>query len=505
MRLKNSLKNSMIGLLSQLINVILNFINRTIFIYILGVEYLGINGLFVNILSLLSLAELGVGSAIVYHMYQPLAKKDYSKIKSLMNLYSRSYKVIGVIIGIIGIGIIPFLDKIVKDNHNVEHLTIIYLLFLINSVVSYFYSYKISIISADQKNYIVTINQQKYLVLQSAVQIIILALTKSYILYLAIQISFTLLFNISISRKADNLYPYLKEKEVDKLTVLEKQTIFKHVLAMMSHKVGGVVVNGTDNILISSFIGVYWVGIYSNYIMITSIVNRFIDQIFTAITASIGNLNVLESKEKSYEIYVKILFVNFWIYGFCVTSLFVLINPFIDIWLGKDYVMPEVIIFLIITNFYISGMRKATIAYNTTLGLFWNDRYKPWIEAIINVIASIFLLNKLGLAGVLLGTLLSTICTSLWVDPYILFKYGFKIQLYKYFKSYFIYLIATIVSCIISKYISSFIIGNEYFVFITKMFICLIIPNIIFCMIFVKSNEFKYFKSIVKNILVKKL
>lgn len=499
MRTKNSLRNVIFGLVGQVFTTMLSFASRTIFIYTLGANYLGINGLFSNILSMLSLAELGVGSAIIYNMYKPLADKDEEQLKSLMSLYKKAYTFIGIFISIVGLSITPFLDKIIKDTPDVPYLIFIYLLFLLNSVVSYFYVYKSSLIIADQKNYIVTIKQQKFMLIQTIAQIIILLTTKNYIIYLIIQIICSLLINISISKKADTLYPYLKEKNVKKLDDNSRKKIFKHVLAMMSHKVGGVVVNGTDNILISSFVGVFWVGLYSNYVMIIQIINRFLAQIFNSLTASIGNLNAEDDIEKSYKVYKKVLFVNFWLYGFCTICLFILFNPFIKIWIGEKFLLKSNVVFVIILNFFLMGMRQTTCTFNTTLGLFWNDRYKPWAEAIINIVVSIFLLKRMGIIGVFLGTAISTISTSLWVDPYILFKYGFKKKLSLYFKDYIKYVLFTLSAGIVTYYLSNLIGGVGIASVFAKGLICLITINLIFYIFCNKSEEFKYFKDLLSK------
>lgn len=494
MRIRNTVKNTAVGLIVQVLNTALTFISRTVFIYALGADYLGINGLFSNILSMLSLAELGVGSAIIYHMYKPLAVKDEARLKSLMKLYEKAYRRIGCIVGGLGILLVPFLNYIINDKPNVPNLTLIYLLFLANSVVSYFFVYKSAIITADQRNYIVNVIQQMFNFIQAIIQIIILFTTKNYILYLIIQIVVSIAFNLSISKKADSLYPFLKEKEYSELDKETKSTIFKHVLAMMSHKVGGVVVNSTDSILISTFVGVYWVGIYSNYLMIINMINIFFRQIFTALTASIGNLNAIENEEKSFDIYKKLLFLNFWIVGFCSICLWTLMNEFITLWIGNHFLLQGNIVFLIIVNFFLRGMRQTTIVYNTTLGLFWNDRYKPWIEAGINLLVSIVLLKIYGLSGVLLGTLISTVTTSLWVDPYILYKYGFKQKLSKYFLKYFIYIVITIIASVSTKFLTTiyFFNGNVYLAFVIKMLICLIVPNIVFILCCSKMDEFNY-------------
>ncbi|NRT70225.1 lipopolysaccharide biosynthesis protein [Clostridium beijerinckii] len=505
MRTENSIKNSVIGILGQVFNIILNFVSRTIFIFILGANYLGVNGLFTNILSILSLAELGIGSAIIYHMYKPLANKDEEKLKSLMHLYAKAYRYIGLVVAIVGLSIVPFLGTIIKDKPNVEHLTIIYLLFLANSVISYFFAYKTSIITADQKSYIISIKQQEYLMAQIIIQSVILLLTKNYMLYLSIQMICTFLLNLSISKKANLLYPFLKSKDVRPLGRENKKIIFKHVTAMMSHKVGAVVVNGTDNILISSFVGVYWVGLYSNYVMIITMLTKIIGQIFTAITASIGNLNAQENKEKSYDIYKKVFFVNFWIFGFCSICLIVLFNPFIELWVGSNYIMSTNIVLVIVINFYMGGMRQATTTYNSTLGLFWNNRFKPWVEAIINLVASIFLLRRFGIVGVFLGTFISTVATSLWVDSYVLYKHGFNEKLSKYFSKYFRYTFITIIAAGATQYISSLFVENTYLNFIFRLIDCLVVPNIVFVLGCFKMKEFDYAKNLILSIMTRKI
>lgn len=507
MRTKKSIKNIGFALGGQLLNSLITFISRTIFIYILGSDYLGINGLFTNILSILSLAELGVGSAIIYSMYKPLANNDEYRISALMNLYSKAYKIIGAIVAIIGITITPFLDYIINDKPNIDNITFIYLLFLLDSVLSYYFAYKRSIIIADQKNYLSTINQQIFNIIKFLGQVTVLLISKNYILYLGVQILSNFLSNIFISIKADSLYPYLKLNKKAELDKEEKALIFRNVRAMMSHKVGGVVVNSTDNILISSFIGVYWVGIYSNYVMITGMINSVLYQIFTALTASVGHLNVTESKEKSKEIFYITFFLNFWIYSFCSICLWILFNPFITLWVGEKFTLSLNIVFIIILNFFIVGMRQTTIMYNTTLGLFWNDRFKPWFEAGINLVASLFFMRILGIAGVFIGTFISTITTSFWVDPYILYKYSFNSGLKNYFKKYFIYFIVTLFSGSITTYIAANINNNNNIVaFIYKLIICLIVPNLINLIIFYRTYEFKYILlKIIKPILKKRV
>lgn len=502
MRTNNSIRNIIVSLITQIITFGLSFISRTVFINQLGANYLGISGLFSNILSMLSLTELGVGSAITYSLYKPIAEDDKDKIKALMELFARCYKMIGVIIAILGILIAPNIEFFIKDNPNIPNLKLIYILYLSNSVVSYFFSYKRTLIIADQKGYLNTINQFKFNTVSVIFQIIILIVTRNYLLYLTSSILFNLMSNVFISNKVDKLYPYLKEHKEVHLCEDEKKDIVKYTLAAMSHKVGGVVVFGTDNILLSSFVGVFWVGIYSNYTLLIGILNTLLGQVFSSILASVGNLNATVDKEISYKVYNKIYFINFWIYGFCSICLWILINPFINLWLGEEYLLSKYIVLVIIGNFFINGMRQCTTTYNTTLGLFWNDRFKPWFEASINLIVSIILLSKFGFIGVLLGTFISTLTTSFWIEPYILYKHGFEKSVYFYFKQYAIYIFVVIFTAIITEKIAGIYNTISLAVLLYKLFICLIVPNFIFILIMFRTKEYKYLKNIFINTLL---
>ena len=285
-RIENSIKNVKSGALAQIVNKIMQFIVRTVFIKMLNSEYLGINGLFTNILTILSFAELGVGTAIVYSMYKPIAEDNKKKINSLMKLYKKSYNYIGITIFILGLFVLPFLNKIVGNVNNVkESLSIIYILFLINSASSYFFSYKKSIIIAHQKQNIIDIFDSVFYLVKSMIEVIALIVFKNFIVYIVIGIIATLAENICISKKADKLYPFLLNKESDDLSKNEKSKIFSNVKSLVIYKFGGIIMNGTDNILISYLINVSTVGLCSNYIMIISAIKSILSNALNGITA----------------------------------------------------------------------------------------------------------------------------------------------------------------------------------------------------------------------------
>lgn len=503
-RTKSSIKNFVFAMIGQALGLIISFIARIFFIQKLGTEYLGLNGLFTNLLSVLSLAELGVGNAITFSLYKPLAEQDIKKCKMLMTLYKKVYTVIGCIILIIGISIVPFLNFFISEIPVISHVKIIYILFVINTSISYFYSYKRNLIIADQNRYIATIYRYAFYFFYNLAQIIYLIFFNNYIVFLLIQILSTILENYFISKKADKMYPYLKDKDIIKLDKTSKDEIVKNTKAMMMHKIGGVVVSSTDNILLSKFVGLVAVGLYSNYYMIISALNTVFGQIFNSLTASIGNLCALDSTDKQYDVFRKINFITFWIYAFSSISLLCLFNQFIEIWVGKEYLFNINVVLILVVNFYITGVRKSVITFRDATGLFYADRWKSVIEAIINLVVSILLAYKFGTFGVFLGTFISSICTCVWIEPFVLYKYGFNKKLTTYFIDYFKKLFLTTMIAILTYMLCSVYNGNIYISFIINCLICCIVPNLILFIIYRKSDEFNYFYDKVFSKIVNK-
>lgn len=504
-RTTNSIKNIKYSFIGQVLNLLASFAMRMVFVRTLSKEYLGLDGLFSNILSILSLAELGVGSAIVYSIYKPLAENDDSKLKGLMNLYKKAYISIGILILIIGIALTPFLGYFIIDMPNIAYINMIYIIYVFNSASTYFFSYKRSFLIADQKKYIDSYYHYLFYFMRIIIQIILLLFTKNFLLYLGIQVLSTLIENTTISNKIDKLYPFLKGKGNEKISQDEKRTIIRNAKAMMFHKLGSVIVMGTDNLLISKFVGLIEVGLYSNYILITSALNQIFSTLFQSMTASIGNLGVTESNEKNIFVFNCIDFFGFWIYAFATICLIILFNPFINLWLGGDYLFSNDIILLIVINFYLTGRRKSVLTFRDAQGLFWYDRYKPLLESIINLIASIILVNFMGIKGVILGTIVSTLATCFWIEPYVLYKYGFKSSAKKYFIKYIIWTFIFIVVGYITWIISSAISDYTILGFTMKIILCATIPNMMFLIIFWKSREFQYLFNILKLVCTNKL
>lgn len=501
-RSKKSIKNIKYSVIGQILAIIMSFITRMVFVKTLSAEYLGLNGLFSNILSILSLAELGVGASITYSMYNPLANNDRKKIIGLMDLYKKAYIKIGFFVLVSGTLLLPFLDFFIKDIPNISNIKIIYIMYVVNSAFSYFYSYKKSLLVADQKKYIESMYHYSLFLICNFMQILVLLITRNFLLYLCVQISITIIENLMITKKVDAIYPFLKENKKTQLGVTEKKIIFKNVKAMIFHKIGTVIVMGTDNLLISKFVGIAQVGIYSNYLLVMQALDKIFTIIFQSMTASIGNLGATETASRNEFIFRCIDLLGLWIYGFASIALVTLFNPFIELWLGDTYLLPTSTVSLIVISFYLTGRRKSVLTFRDALGLFWYDRHKPIFESIINLAVSIILVKIIGFEGVIIGTIISTLTTSYWIEPFVLYKYGFSTSMKNYLRRYIIWTFIIITIGSFNLWLTSFI-GNTLFSFLGKIIITAVIPNIIIVSIFWKTEEFQYLANIIKPLISK--
>lgn len=504
MRTKNSIKNIIVALILNLISIIIGLISQKVFISSLGTEYLGINGLFTNIISMLGIVELGLGSAIIYNLYKPVADNNKKKIKSLMHFYKISYRIIAVVVTIIGLLIIPFLGLIVKDVNISENLIIIYLLFLTDIVCSYLLTYKRSILYAYQKSYIINIVHIGYLLCMNLFQILILIYTKNYYLYLIIKIIARIIENIVITKIANKSYPILLEKDVIPLDKKTKKDIFTKIKALLLHKIGGFVVLGSDNIIISAFLGVNTVGLYSNYSMIINVLVNLSNQAFSAITASVGNLLVTSNNKKTYSVYKNIFFANTWLAGFIAIGLLVCMDSFVNIWLGERYLLSTSVLLVLCINLYLQITRYTNNSFKEAAGIYYEDRFVPIIESVVNIVMSIVLLHYFGLAGVFMGTICSNLVLHLYSYPKFvytrLFKKNYSDYYHNFFKNFIIVtLIGGITFCI-----SRIIVFNNLFLnLFWNIFVCLLIPNVLFFAYYRKSSELSYYANLLNNILKK--
>lgn len=506
MRTKNSIKNIYMSLVTQIVIVALGFISRKVFIDSLGTEYLGINGLLTNIISMLSLAEAGIGTSIVYKLYKPLAERDESKIIVLIQLYKKLYSIIAIIVFLLSLTIYPFIDKLIKDGESIPFISIsiIYFIFVFKNVISYLNAHKWSLINADQKGYILAKYNLIFNVITTISKIIILLITKNYILFLLIELVIFIVQNIWNGKVVNKRYPYIKTKKKYSVEKEVKKELVCNTKALFLHSIGRYCVFGTDNILISVFINIRAVGLYSNYTMIISQLNSLLNSVIWNIGASVGNLIAIESKEKSYEIFNVVHLVNFWIYSFGTIFLFNLTEPFINWWLGEGLLLDRFTFIFVLINFYLTGMRASILTFKGQAGIFTQDKYGPLIEAIVNLLTSIILVEYLGLAGIFMGTAISTILVPFWIQSKLVYNKIFNKSVVEYFRKYIFYAIVTLFAGFITTFLCNvLVVGNSFISLVLKGIICILAVNILYLLIFFKTYEFKYIWKIISSTISK--
>lgn len=492
-RTRNSLINSGANLGIKGLTIILSYAVRVVFIRMLGAQYAGISGLFTDILTLLSFAELGIGSAIIYALYKPIAENDQNKIAMLMRFYRNAYRVIALVILAAGLCLIPFLNYIVKGVPDiVEDIRLLYTLYIVNASVSYLFIYRATLLMANQREYITIKIKAVIMLIKTIVEIILLLVFKNFLVYLCFSISVNIIQNILISQKAKRSFPALEEKNARKLPDGDRKRIGADIRALMLFKITEALLNGTDSSIISAFLGTEVVGVVYNYNLIISQLYGFIFQIANAITASIGNLIATETKEHQYEVFRTLMFLTFWIYCFSSSCMWTLFTPFIELSFGKNYVLPDVVVALMILWFYLRGNISPVFSFRTSSGLFKQGKWRWIAMTLINITVSILLVKVIGLAGVVIGTIVSMLTTEFWYDPLLVFRKVFERPISEYIKSYALYFAITLICSIFTRWLCSWILCPSLFVtFLLKAILAVIIPNIILFILFSKTKEFR--------------
>lgn len=501
-RTEYSLLNILTGLGGYVINTILGFVCRMVFVRCLSDSYLGINGLMTNFLSMLSLAELGIGSAIIYALYKPIAKNDEEKVASLMRIYKYAYAVIGTVVALAGICMMPFLKFVIGDAPEIkESIYIIYGIYLFNTASSYFFSYRSSLITAYQRNYIIVGLSYIITSIQSIVQIVFLLCFKSYMPYLVLQTIGTQLYNVIITIWTDREYPFIRKKNVKPLSSEEKRGLFKNVKSVTVYKLSGVLVNHTDNLVITFFNGLGISGLASNYTLLVNTLDTLIKQIFNAITASVGNLNASNDKAHQYAFFRALNLTNFWIYGWAALGVAFVSSDLVNLFFGKNYVMDWKIPLILAINLYMVGMQNAIWTYKNTKGLFKYGQYLLLVTAALNIVGDIVFGYYWGVFGIYFATALARGLTNTWYEPYAVYKVAFGISPVVYLKKYMQYLVILLLAGGICYLFCRMISFNIVINIILKVLICSIVPNVLFILAFHRAEEFIYVKQIANRAL----
>lgn len=494
-RIQHTMKNIVFGYIGNLSSTVLGFILRTVFIQKLDETLLGVNGLYTGVLSMLSMAELGIGTALNFSLYAPVAQKNYDKIKSYMQFYKKAYRIIGLIVAVLGIALIPFLKFFIKDpgNYGIRELTLYYLIFLFNTVSTYFVSYKYSLVNAEQKNYIQTNILTITKLATTILQLIVLVVTSNFLLYLLTAAAVELLQKIWANNYLNKRYPYLLDKDVVPLRKEETKDIWDKTKALLCLKIGDIARLQTDSIIISSFIQVAIVGIVDNYNMVINSVQNFVLVIFNSAISSFGNLIATESKQKQYELFKIYRFVANWIYGLSAIGFYVLLTPLVvNLWLGEKWLLSANIVALIVIDYYFKGDRVVMMNFRTAAGVFEQDKFLPLIQGGVNLVISIVLVQKIGLIGVYIGTVISGLIANVSRPP-IVYKVCFERKSKEYFIDTAKYLLVMAVILAIVLPLSNVLLHEVTLVsFVLTGVMIVVVYNVIFLLAFCKTGEFRY-------------
>lgn len=501
-RVFNSMRNVFAAWGGQAISVITSFVVRAVFVATLAAEYVGLETLFSSLLTILALADLGIGSAIVFALYEPLAKDDRKAIKSIMRLFKRAYITIGVVIIILGAIMTPNVHFLLgADAPDIPNLEVYFFCFVLNTGVSYFFSYKGALITADQKSYIVYIITYAFQIVMACCQIAVLLLTHNYLIFLVCMVSSTVLQNACIAWKCNRMYPFILEKDVEPINRDTLDTIKKNVAGMILHKLAGAAATPASNLIITTFVGLMTTSLYGNYLLVTTSMNRIVMRAFEAIIASVGNLVAEESEERQYEVFQTTFFIDALIYGTIAGGMLCAFNPFILILTGsEDWCFPWYMVALIVALFYVSGMRQAGQTFISAYGLYWQTKWKAVLEAITLPLFGVVLVQFFGMEGVLAGMILSNVFISTIYEGWAIYKFGLHRELSSYLLRWVLYAATTVVACGAAYGVCSLFELAPIAAFFVKGVIGVVFPIVALLAVFGRKREVREALSIVKRV-----
>ena len=504
MRAEATMRNSAWGIFQQLIICALGLFSRRIMLDTIGIEGVGLNGLLTNVVQVLSLADMGISTSIIFHMYKPLASGDEEKLAKLMNFYRTVYYFIAVTIFVIGLCLTPFMKYIVKDvSYTDGYVRRIYFLFLLQTSTTYLFAYKRSLLSADQKQYIISIFDLVFKILTVFGGILILELTKELSYYLIFLIVAAVINNMMIAKKVDKMYPYVKNTHLS-LEKQHRQSIFKDVKNIFIGRMSGTITNSTDNILISALVGTITTGLYSNYTIILNSITNTMNQFSYGMMGSIGNLLATESEDYVESVLKKLCFMMFFMAAFCCICLSCLIDPFITLAFGEDLLLERYVVYICIGVFYFATVKIPVWNMMHASGLFRVDKYISIAGSTINLIVSFILGEMIGIAGILIGT----ICTYVIqynLKVFVFYKKFLRRSCIKLILVSLFYFIFTAVECILLGFLTENLpIANPFLKFAASGVCAVICGFGINSLIFRKRAEYIYLKEKIFAILKSK-
>lgn len=501
-RSQNVSRNIKFGLAYKIVTLLLPFLTRTVLLYLLGTTSLGVSTLFTSILSFLSLAELGLGSAVVYTMYKPIAENDLNTLCALLNYYRKLYRLIGLVVLAIGILISPFLPFLIKGDVPAGlNLYVLYYLYLANSVISYFFAgYRQSLLTAHQRADIRDKIAMCITVAVRVFEIIVIILFKNLYLYIIVTIIGTIATNIITSAVTKRMFPNIRCKGQVSSDI--RLQIRKRLGGLFGTKLNSIVVHQADTLVISTFLGLTMVAQYGNYYYILNAISGFVMILFSSMTASIGNKMATESKDKVYELFKNINFINYWIVSWCSICMACLYRPFMLIWVKEELTLPILMSILMALYFYVFQIQRTLLTFKDAGGLWYEDRFRPYVSMILNVVSNIILVQFAGIYGIVISTIIALMISVPWCN-YVVFKYMFNKSAAKNIIDMLTKFAFTIFAGLIT-YSACLFENNGISGLILRALICLLLPNVMFFIIYNKKPEFKYMKQITRNFITKK-
>ncbi len=493
-----SARNAALGPAAKVLCILFGYATRIVFIRLLSSDLVGINGLLSNVIGAFSLPMLGVDTALVFAMYGPVARGDVARQRQLMALYRRVYLIFAVAVSAAGAAFYPFLPRLIGQP--LDGLGTIYILFLAACVSSYLWAVPGLVYLVYQRNYINDLMTAGALILQNILQIIVLLLTRNYILFLSLNVVCNLARNLCLSMMCRRDYPLLWEGKEPPLPQAERYGIVRDIRAMLMHKTGAVVINCTDNLILTKMFSLMAVAQYANYYLIIGSAEQVLKRVIYGVVASVGNMGVTEDRHSVARIFRACMFAAFCIYGIAAASLFVILEGFIEISFGAEYVLPQTLTLVLILNFYLNGMRNATLVYRDALGLFYYDRWKTIAEALVNLGLSIVLAKTMGMVGVFLGTTMSILLVSFWIEPLILYKEYLKESLPDYFIRFAAYLM-TAAAGLAAAWLLCMKMPGGIVGLLIRLPVCTAVPAGVIALVWHRSEEYRILKGVALTVL----
>lgn len=500
-RTKNTLRNMYVGLIGRVVSVVMPFVIRTIIIYRLGAEYAGLGNLFTSILQVLSVTELGFSSAIIFSLYRPVADDDINEICIMLTLYRRIYQIVGSIILVAGCVIMPLLPVLIKDEIPANiNLYILYLIYLLNVVISYFASgYRNVILTVYQRQDILNKVDIVVGIVRGAIQILVLLICDNYYAYVIWLPVFTLLTNLFVWKITNSRYPKLKcNKKVEKERL---HRISKQIKGVAIGKLCVISRNAFDSIIISVLLGLTSVTVYSNYFFVFSSISGVLVILIQSVSASVGNSMAVNTVEKNLRDYHRFDFYYSWVVSWCVVCLVCLYQPFMNLWVGKSLMFPYHTMILMCIYFYVNQLAQVRSIYSEAAGLWWEFRYLTILEMMANFVLNIVLGMRMGVDGIITATIITAFLTSFIGITVITFKKYFRCSAKEYFCNSLVYVTVTVMVCGVSAKICTYVRAEGILELLIKAGICIIVPNVMFVLIYGTIKKYREYLLVLLKVL----